>query len=144
MAKVEFQEYGRFMKSIYIPRYICRENQQRRVSLQLNKGEALHYLRQWIMFAEEGKIKKSQLQDQANQASALTLVTNAIIVWNTRYMQVVIDQLKAEGYSINDDDLAHISPCRFDHINKHGRYTFNVEKEWKRQTLRPLREPRNP
>ncbi len=53
-------------------------------------------------------------------------------------MQVVIDQLKAEGYSINDDDLAHISPCSFDHINKHGRYTFNVEKEWKRQTLRPL------
>ncbi len=139
-----FQEYGRFMKSIYIPRYICRENQQRRVSRQLNKGEALHYLRQWIMFAEEGKIKKSQLQDQANQASALTLVTNAIIVWNTRYMQVVIDQLKAEGYSISDDDLAHISPCRFDHINKHGRYTFNVEKEWKRQALRPLREPRNP
>lgn len=46
------------------------------------------------MFAKEGKIKKSQLQDQANQASALTLVTNAIIVLNTRYMQVIIDQLR--------------------------------------------------
>jgi len=135
-----FQEYGRFMKSIYIPRYICREDQQRRVSMQLNKGEALHFLRQWLMFAEEGKIRKSQLQDQANQASALTLVTNAIIVWNTRYMQAVIDQLKEEGYPVNEEDLAHISPCRFDHINKHGRLTFNVEKELKRQTLRSLRE----
>lgn len=112
------------------------------MSLQLNKGEALHNLRQWLMFAEEGKIKKSQLQDQANQASALTLVTNAIIVWNTRYMQLIIDQLKVAGYSITDDDLAHISPCRFNHINKHGKITFNVEKEWKRQTLRPLRESR--
>ena len=96
------------------------------------------------MFAEEGKIKKSQLQDQVNQANALTLVTNAIIVWNTRYMQVIIDQLKAEGYSISDDDLAHIWPCRFDHINKHGRYVFNVAKEQKRQTLRPLRKSKNP
>jgi rRNA maturation protein Nop10 len=59
-------------------------------------------------------------------------------------MQAVIDQLKEEGYSISDDDLVHISPCRFDHINKHGKYTFNVEKEWKRQTLRALRKRRNP
>lgn len=139
-----FQEYGRFMKSIYIPRYICREDQQRRVSMQLNKGEALHFLRQWLMFAEEGKIRKSQFLDQANQASALTLVTNAIIVWNTRYMQAVIDQLMEEGYPFNEEDLAHISPCRFDHINKHGKLTFNVEKEWKRQTLRPLRRPKSP
>jgi TnpA family transposase len=138
------QEYGRLVKSIYIPRYICREEQQRRVSLQLNKGEALHSLRQWLMFAEEGQIKKSQLQDQANQASALTLVTNAIIVWNTRYMQAVIDQLKKEGYHISDSDIAHISPCRFNHINKHGRYTFNVEKEQGRQGLRPLRNSKTP
>jgi len=31
------------------------------------------------MDLEEGQIKKSQLQNQANQAGALTLVTNALI-----------------------------------------------------------------
>ena len=136
------QEYGKIIKSIFIPTYICREDQQQKVSRQLNKGENLHYLRQWLLFAEEGKIKKSQLQDQANQASALTLVTNTIIVWNTRYMQAIIDQLKKEGYLINEDDLKHISPCRFKHINKHGRLTFNVEKELNRNGLRPLRTHR--
>ena len=89
------------------------------------------------MFADEGKIKKSQFQDQANQASALTLVTNAIIVWNTAYMQAVVDQLKEE-------DLLHISPCRFEHINKHSRIAFNVEKERKRPILRPLQKPGKP
>jgi hypothetical protein len=107
--------------------------------VQLNKGEKLHELRQWLLFAEGGQIKKSQLQDQANQASALTLVTDAIIVWNTRYMQVAIDQLRKEGYAIKDGDIAHISPCRFYHINKHGRLTFNIEREWNRAGLRPLR-----
>lgn len=138
------QEYGRLIKSIYIPKYICREEQQRRVSRQLNKGEAIHDLRQWLFFAEEGQIKKSQLQDQTNQASALTLVTNAIIVWNTVYIHAIIEQLRTEGYQINEEDLAHISPCRFEHINKHGKVTFNVEKERNRRGLRPLVKPQSP
>ncbi len=133
-----FQEYGKLIKSIYIPRYICREDQQRRVSLQLNKGELLHDLRQWLLFGEGGQIKKSQLQDQVSQASSLTLVTNAVIVWNTRYIDVIIKQLRREGYEINDKDIKHISPCRFEHINKHGKLSFNVEKEWKRKGIRPI------
>jgi TnpA family transposase len=137
------QQYGQLIKSIYIPKYVCREEQQRRVSLQLNKGESLHDLRRWLMFADEGKIRKSQLLDQATQASALTLVTNAIIIWNTKYMEAVIEQLKLEGYKINEEDLRHISPCRFDHINKYGKYFYNVEKELNRVKLRPLKEPKN-
>ena len=132
------QEYGRLIKSIYIPNYLCNEDQRRRVSLQLNKGEALHDLRRFLFFANEGKIRKSQLDDQANQASALTLVTDAIIVWNTRYIQSIIDTLINAAFNIEDDDLIHISPCRFDHINKYGKYAFNVEKELNRKKLRPL------
>lgn len=133
------QEYGRLNKSIYIPKYICREDQQRRVSRQLNKGEGLHNLRQWLFHVDEGKIKKSQLQDQAIQADALTLVTDAIIVWNTVYMQAVIDQLESEGLQISNEDKKYISPCRFEHINKYGKIRFDLEKEWNREILRPLR-----
>ena len=132
------QEYGRLIKSIYIPNYLCNEDQRRRVSLQLNKGEALHDLRRFLFFANEGKIRKSQLDDQTNQASALTLVTDAIIVWNTRYIQSIIDTLINAEFNFDDGDLIHISPCRFDHINKYGKYAFNVEKELNRKKLRPL------
>ena len=100
-------------------------------------------MRKWLLFAEQGQIKKSQLQDQVNQASALTLVTNAVIVWNTRYMQEIIDQLRFEGYEVDDKDIAHISPCRYDHINKHGKLTFNVAKELNRKGLRAIRENKN-
>ena len=96
------------------------------------------------MFANEGKIRKSHIEDQSNQASALTLVTNAVIVWNIRYIQAVIDQLQKEGYMVDENDLVHVSPCRFDHINKYGKYYFNVEIERNREQLRPLRQPQNP
>ena len=82
---------------------------------------------------------ESQLLNQATQASALTLVTNSIIVWNTRYMQAIIKQLETEGYAVSEEDKKHISPCRFDHINKHGRFSFNTDKELNRKELRPLR-----
>jgi len=138
------QEYGRVIKSIDIPRYLCHEEHQRHIGIQINKGEELHRLRQFLLFANEGKIRKSHVEDQSNQASSLTLVTNAVIVWNTRYIQAVIDQLQKEGYIVDESDLIHIPPCRFDHINKYGKYYFDVEKERNRDQLRPLRQPENP
>jgi hypothetical protein len=52
-----------------------------------------------------------------NQASSLNLVTNAVIVWNTVSMAEAVAQLKREGYPIQESDLAHIWPTRYEHIN---------------------------
>jgi hypothetical protein len=68
-------------------------------------------------------------------------VTHAAIVWNTVYMAVVIEQLKQEGYPVQESDLAHVWPTRYAHINIYGKYHFNVEVGWRRQGLRPLRQP---
>ena len=138
------QEYGHVVKSIDIPRYLCNEEHRRRVGIQINKGEELHSLRRFLLFANEGEIRKAHIENQEIQASALTLMTNAVIVWNTRYIQAVIDQLKAEGYVIEESDLIRVSPCRFKHINKYGKYHFNVERERNREQLRPLRQPQGP
>ena len=136
-----FQEYGRLIKSIYIPHYLSSEENMRRINIQLNKGEWLHDLRKFLLFANEGQIRKSQIKDQINQASCLTLFTNAVIVWNTRYIQAAVKQLQSEGYEVRNSDLSHISPCRFRHINKYGKYSFNIEEEMGRTELRPLQKP---
>jgi len=57
------QDYGRLIKSIYIPSYLIDEGLQHKVSVQLNKGEAIHDLRRFLLFANEGKIRKSQIED---------------------------------------------------------------------------------
>ena len=96
-------------------------------------------LRHFLLFANEGQIRKAHLEDQTCQASCLTLVANAVIVWNTRYMQAILEQLAREGFVVSPEDLWHLSPCRFEHINKYGKYTFAVEEEMQRNGLRPLR-----
>jgi Tn3 transposase DDE domain len=54
-------------------------------------------------------------------------------------MAEAVAQLKHEGYPINESNLAHIWPTRYEHINVYGRYHFNVEEAQRRKGLRPLR-----
>ena len=91
------QEYGRLRKSIAILRYVTNEAHRREIGIQLNKGEAVNYPRQFILFAREGKIYKRTLEDQQHQAKCLNLVTDAIILWNTIYMGKIIEQVESEG-----------------------------------------------
>ncbi len=68
-----------------------------------------------------------------NKASCLSLVSNAILYWNTVQISKIVDQLIKEGYPVNDEDLARISPLIFKHIIMHGTYHFN--REWKEEMV---------
>jgi hypothetical protein len=72
---------------------------------------------------------------------ALGLVVNIIILWNTLYINAALDQLSGEGYSIQPEDVARLSPLVFEHINLLGRYAFSVPDSVVRGQLRPLRNP---
>jgi TnpA family transposase len=96
--------------------------------VQLNKREALHVLRRFLLFAHQRQVRRGQPEHQANQASWLNLVTNAVIAWNTVYMAAVIDWLKAEGEWLAPEDLVHFSPDQYDHINLYGCYQFRVDR----------------
>ena len=135
------QEYGRLVKTLFILRYLENPDYQRRIHTQLNKGEALHALRQFLFFANQSYIRRHQPEDQANQASCLNLVTNAVVTWNTIYMMDAIANLRAKGHAVADSDLVHLSPALYAHINRYGKYHFEAEAALDQQPRRPLRQP---
>jgi TnpA family transposase len=135
------QEYGRLARTLHILRWYAYPEDRRRFLRQLNKGEALHDLRAFVMVANKGQLRQSRGEALAYQALCLNLVTNAIIVWNTVYMAAVVEQLTQEGYAVQESDLAHVWPTRYTHINVYGKYDFNVEEAHARKGLRPLRSP---
>lgn len=134
------QEYGKIKKTEFILRYLPDNDFRRRINRQLNKGESLHSLRRFLLFANEGNINKRFPEEQQTQANSLNLVTNAIVLWNTVYLQAAVEQIKSEGIEIKDEDLKHISPARYAHLNPYGRYYFNIEENLNRKGLRFLRE----
>jgi rRNA maturation protein Nop10 len=44
-------------------------------------------------------------------------------------MARVIDSLRAEGIEVRDEDIARLSPARFEHFDRYGKYRLdNVPK----------------
>ncbi len=120
------QEYGRLRKTIFLLRYVEDADLRRRISRQLNKGEELHALRRFVFFANEGNVRKRQPEEQTEQALCLNLIADCVILWNTVRYQKILDELREEGLPVNEEDLAHLSPTRYGHINPYGRYRFDL------------------
>jgi len=134
------QEYGRLVKTLFVLRYLHDHALRQRIRAQLNKGEKLHDLRKFLFFAREGMVTEKYEEGQGNQAACLNLLTNAVIVWNTVYMQAALDALRRAGYPIQEEDLVHLWPTRFAHVHRYGKYEFNVEAARTRAGLRPLKQ----
>jgi len=65
-------------------------------------------------------------------------VTNAIIYWNTLYLERVIDQMRAEEFDCSEEKINKLSPLFFEHINFVGKYSFRYDPSLKNGHLRPL------
>ena len=85
------QEYGRLVKTNFVLPGRADKQLERRVTHQLNEGEALHALRRYLFFAREGQPRQRHLDEHGDQALCLTLVVNAVLTSNTvyRYLQTL-------------------------------------------------------
>ncbi len=137
----ELQQYGRLIKTNFILRYLLSQPLRRKIHVQLNKGKRLHALRVFLWFGGDGMIRRKQEEAQQEVVGALNLVTNLVVLWNTVYLQQVIETLRAEGVEVGDEDLAHLSPARYEHLNRLGKYNFPRNVEVQPNGYRPLRTP---
>jgi TnpA family transposase len=135
------QQYGRLVKSIFILRYLNLPDLRRSIHRQLNKGESLHALRLRLLFARQSKLFHPQTEDLSNQAACLTLLTNAVVTWNTVYLQKAIDHLQRLGEAVAPDDCQHLSPARFHHINPYGKFHFPLLNDTTTLGFRTLNIP---
>ena len=135
------EEVGRLVKTLYILRYIEDEAYRRRILVQLNRGEGRHQLARVVFRGKRGELRQRYREGQEDQLGTLGLVVNVIVLWSTIYMDAALDQLRADGHDVRDEDVARLSPLGFDHINMLGRYAFTLPETVAREELRPLRDP---
>ena len=119
---------GRIIKTQYILRYLTDQDLRRTVQLQLNKGEYRHKLPRRIFFANQGEFTTGDYEEIMNKASCLSLVSNAILYWNTLKITDIVEQLRAQGEEVPPETLAHISLLPFRHVVPNGTY-FIEERE---------------
>ena len=133
-------EYGRIAKTLHLIALIdpVDATYRRAINTQLTVQESRHRLARAIFHGRRGQIFQRYREGQEDQLGALGLVLNAVVLWNTRYTDAVVHQLRADGQEISDDDVARLSPLGDQHINMLGRYAFTAPTP---DGLRPLHEP---
>ena len=134
-------EFGRIEKTLHLLSYIDDESRRWAILTQLNRGEGRHSLARAVFHGKRGELRQRYREGQEDQLGALGLVVNIIILWNTIYMDAVLEHLRKEGFPVRDEDVARLSPLGYEHINLLGRYSFTVPEGVVRGELRPLRNP---
>jgi TnpA family transposase len=134
-------EFGRIDKTLHILRYIDDESKRRATLLQLNRGEGRHSLARAVFHGKRGELRQRYREGQEDQLGTLGLVVNVIVLWNTIYMDAVLQQLRREGHPVREEDVARLSPLIYEHINLLGRYSFAIPDAVIRGELRALRDP---
>ena len=89
-----FTEYGRIAKTLHLLALVdpVDDTYRRRMNRQLTVQESRHRLGRKICHGHRGQIRQAYREGQEDQLAALGLVLNAVVLWNTRYLDAIVEQ----------------------------------------------------
>lgn len=91
---IALRELGRIERTLFILDWLQSVELRRWVNAGLNKGEARNALAKAVFFNKLGGIRDRNFEQQRYLASGLNLVTAAIVLWNTVYLERATAALK--------------------------------------------------
>ncbi|GHF60202.1 hypothetical protein HNQ07_004264 [Deinococcus metalli] len=136
MAKI-----GRIEKTLYLLNSVRDDGYRRRILVQLNRGEGRHAVARAVFHGRKGELRQRYREGVEDQLGALGLVMNALVLWNTRYLQHALTHLTQTQGPVAPADIARLSPLLHEHVNLLGRYDFSLPEAVAGGHLRPLRTP---
>ncbi len=136
---VALRELGRIEGTLFTLDWLQNVELRRRVHAGLNKGEARNALARAVFFNRLGEMRDRSLENQRYRASGLNLMTAAIVLWNTVYLERAIQAIKDRGEAVDEDLLQHLSPLGWEHINLTGDYVCRQDRRIQKGKFRPLR-----
>ncbi len=114
---VALRELGRIERTLFILDWLQSVELRRRVNAGLNKA----------------------FEQQRHQTSGLNLVTAAIVLWNTAYLERAVRALRRHDQKLDETLCKHRSPLGWPHINLMGDYVWKQNRIVGSGKYRPLR-----
>ncbi len=140
---IALRELGRIERTLFILDWLQNVELRRRVHAGLNKGEARNALARAVFIHRLGEIRDRSFEQQRYRASGLNLVTAAIVLWNTVYLERATQALREAGKLPDDGMLRYLSPLGWEHINLTGDYVWRQNQKIDKGQFRPLRDTKN-
>ena len=130
------RDIGRINRSIFLPQWWQNPEMRRNATAGLNKSEAQNTLARALFFNRLGELRDRTFESQFYRVSGLNLLINAIVYWNTLYLEPTFAELNREGIATPSDVIKHITPLGWQHISLTGDYIWTPTDSL---DLRPLR-----
>lgn len=118
-------QLGRLLRTLFLIDYFTNPVFRRELRHALNRGEAVHVLYRAV---HTGKVPTELAKRQETMAavsSSLSLLSNALMAWNTMHMQAAADKIETvTGEKLLTDDVRRIAPTNTEGINLRGTFDF--------------------
>ncbi|MGP4102271.1 Tn3 family transposase [Nonomuraea sp. KM90] len=108
---------------------MCRQPglpRRREIKSRATLTEGLHDLARRVFHGKKGEVTKAYYDGMEGRLSALGLVLNCIVLWNTVCMDRALAELCAQGYPVLVEDVPRLSPFVRHHISIDGHYSFHL------------------
>ena len=91
----------------------------------MNRGEAVHAVQRAVHTGKIPTELAKRPESLAAVSSSLSLLTNALMAWNTQHMQRGVERIEeVGGESLLPEDLRRIAPTNLEGINLRGTFDF--------------------
>ncbi len=127
-TKLALWEFDKILMSQYLLRYIDDPMIRQNVRRALNRGESYHQLRRAIANVNGQKFRGASQQEIEIWNESARLIANSIIFYNAKILSAFLEKLEKNGDAALIEQLAHISPAAWFHINLAGFYDFGEKK----------------
>ena len=122
-------QLGQLWRTVYLCDYSAQSAFRRQINRLLVRGESVHQLQRAIHYGPIRAHRGRRREELTVISGALTLLTNAVVAYNTWKLDEHLESRRRAGKSLPADEiLAHIAPIAFGHINFRGIYRFPLER----------------
>lgn len=123
-----FRELGRVIRTIFLLEYISKPKLRRQITAMTNKVEAYQGFAKWFFFGGDSIINTNDREEMEKRIKYNDLVANAVIFHNVVDLTNILQQLKREGYLLDKDDVAALSPYLTSQIKRFGDYLVDFSQ----------------
>ena len=132
------RDIGRIERSLFILDRFRDTSLRRCVQTGRNKVEVRNALARAVFMHRLGEIGDMGLDNPSYRASGLILLTAAILLWNTVYLERAIESLRLKEIPLNEQLITHLSPLGWGHINLSGDYFWRTNLKLRQGKYRTL------
>jgi TnpA family transposase len=128
-ARKGFTEIGKLYRTDYMLRFGMNMTLRRLVTGLTARRETWNQFGRNLFHDRGGVVREKSREGQNELFWFLTVMQNAIVLWNALAIEQAVSRARKDGITITDEDLKHILPTMISHINFIGRFNIDMDRK---------------